>query len=213
MNWLQQLMAILGSLSANNRHPGGQRSLQGAPGRQAGRVAIGKEPNLSPAAQAMMGQFNQWSLNPGGGWMGASNEGLGQMGQYGFGGFYRGLPLPGGYSGVNPNIGQIGWMHGGGAGQGMSPAPAPGWGAQNWLQQFMQDLDRQAQGGMTPYGPGSNQTLLGNGFGAMFQNTSGPQYHGGGQGMLDFLSGGQSLAGMDALARGDYPASGGNFLV
>ena len=199
MDWLQQLMAILGQLgqqggqSTHPQHPqGGSMAPQGSR-RGSNQAYFGQGGMWTPQSEQMMHQFEMWGLNPGGGTLGNNDMGYGQMANYGFGGYYRGAPLQS-YYGAPANVGNIGWLHGGNPSQGQSPTQAPSWGAQNWIAQFQQDLANQAANGGTPYG---QQTP-----GMIFGNTSGAQYHGGGPGMMNFLTESQGLSGMDQMFRG-----------
>lgn len=153
----------------------------------------------TPQAQRTMHQIEQDYWNPGGGTLGNDNVGGGSV----FGGYYRGAPLSS-YYGVNPNVGNTGWLGGGRQGQyGSGFNLAPAWGAQNWLR----DLTNMSQANQAPYGYGQQGggifgTQSGFLTGENVQGQQGPQYHGGGAGMIDFMSRGGNTASMDSLFRG-----------
>ena len=151
---------------------------------------------LTPQAQQLLNQVRLNFLNPGNGRIGADALGTGLMGQYGFGGYQRnGQPVgniagmcgdaPGPMTGGFQELARLGLF-------------GPSWAAQNWMSDL---TNPQNQNARNPYGAaGPGNWLTG--------EQIGNQYHGGGQGMLDFLRGPQTLQGMDALFSGSGRGGG-----
>lgn len=172
-------------------------------GQRGSRSFARGETGMTPEAQTLLSQLRMNYLNPGNGRIGNEALGTGLLGQYGWGGFYRGAPLPS-YAGVAPNVGNISMMRGDAPAMNTSPAatlarmfgPGPSWGASNWLS----DLINMSPQNADPYPTGQHGDT---GLGGMLTNeVDDPRFHGGGAGMLGFLSGPQSLQGMDAMFSG-----------
>jgi hypothetical protein len=188
LNWMQLLAQLFRAQS------GGRESRQSAHSTNAPGGAMSNS-GQTPEAQRLLMQLLQSYLNPGAGRMGNDTVGGGDV----FGGFERG----------GKPVGNIGWL------SGNSPQPyhasqigqsmQPSWGAQNWLSQFFNDVNKGQ--GSNPYGAAGGQ----GGLSGLLGDTPGGQYHGGGQGMMDFLSRGQGLEGMDEAFRGGQGGGmGGN---
>ena len=154
----------------------------------------------TPEAQQLLAQLRMNFLNPGNGRIGADALGLGQMGQYGWEGYRRnGQP-----------VGNISMMRGDAPAMN-TPAsaalarlfgPGPSWGASNWLSDLMNPNNPNAN---DPY-PNSAHNANNEGMlqgGSLLKENTGPQFHGGGAGMIDFLKGPSTLQGMDALFSGE----------
>jgi hypothetical protein len=203
---LQQLLALLQQYRQQQsgqqpRVSGGRLTRPTASGYGRQQIGQSMQPGSpgsnsawTPEAWQMMGQMDRNYQTPN--MLGSNPLGLGLMNQYGFQGYQRnGQPI-----GADP-LAQGGdpWQYGVQGQQGLGAA-SPSWGASNWMSDLLNmDLNKQNS---NPYGGQGNQNVMGNGLGALFGENQGARYHGGGQGNIEFLNRGSTLASMDAQARG-----------
>ena len=171
---------------------------------------------MTPEAATLLNQLRMNYLNPGNGRIGNEALGTGLLGQYGWGGYYRGAPLSS-YAGVPSNVGNISLMRGDAPAMNTSPSAAlarlfgnngPSWSASNWLSSLM-----NPNADPYPNSPHNNPNQGVIGGASLIKENVGSQFHGGGQGMLDFLRGPTTQQGMDALFSGEGRGGSGDPLM